>query len=207
MAIDFVESFFSSQRVLCIASKRYQKRVVNFLTPEEVTALLTAPNLQTRVGRRDHALLLLAIQTGLRASELTSLKPENLALSPHAYIHCQGKGRKERSTPLTRQTVASLREWLKEGRSSQVLFPNQWGAPLTTDGIQHLLDKYRGSAEEKCPSLKGKQLSPHVLRHYVSFLTMSSDIGHRSAQVGKSRSQRGSDERIAQHSFLDAKGC
>lgn len=181
-----------TQRVLCITAKRHPKRVVNFLTPEEVTALLKAPDLHTWVGRRDHALLLLAIQTGLRASELTSLKPENLTLGPHAYIHCQGKGRKERSTPLTRQTLASLREWLKEGRSSQVLFPNQRGAPLTTDGIQYLLDKYRRIAEEKWPSLKGKQLSPHVLRHTAAMQLLLAGVdravialwlGHQSVET------------------------
>jgi integrase/recombinase XerD len=181
-----------TQRVLCIAAKRHHKRVVNFLTPEEVTALLKAPNLQTWVGRRDHALLLLAIQTGLRASELTGLKRENLTLYPHAYINCQGKGRKERSTPLTRQTVASLREWLKEGRSSQILFPNQRGTPLTTDGIQYLLDKYRKIAEEDCPRLKYKQLSPHVLRHTAAMQLLLAGVdravialwlGHQSVET------------------------
>jgi integrase/recombinase XerD len=181
-----------TQRVLYIAVKRHQKRAVNFLIREEVAALLNTPNLHTWAGRRDHALLLLAIQTGLRASELTGLRLENLTLTPQPYIQCQGKGRKERTTPLTRQTVASLRQWLKEGRSSLALFPNQRGAPLSTDGIQYLLDKYRRIAEEKCPSLKGKQLSPHVLRHTAAMQLLLAGVdravialwlGHQSVET------------------------
>jgi integrase/recombinase XerD len=154
-------------RVLAIPAKRYDRALVCFLTPAEVDALLTAPDRSTWLGRRDHALLALAIQSGLRVSELTSLTIADLHLSDGPHVRCHGKGRKERATPLTRQTVAVLRAWTSErsGAATDPVFPTRQGHPLGVDAIQWLLAKHTRAAADGCPSLRTRQVSPHVLRH------------------------------------------
>ena len=175
------------QRVLAIPSKRQDRPLVVFLTRPEIDALLVAPDQSKWNGRRDHALLLLASQTGLRLSEITSLRREDLVFGTGAHVHCQGKGRKERCTPITKHTAAVLKAWLKEPSrgNTDALFPNVHGRPISPDAVQYLLAKYTAVARQRCPSLKVKRVSPHVLRHYISFLTMSSDIGQHLASVEK----------------------
>jgi len=170
------------QRVLAIPSKRFDRRQVAFLTPPEIEAILAAPDMSTWSGRRDHALLLLAVQTGLRVSELTRLRCEDIRLGAGAHVRCHGKGRKERCTPLTKQAARVLRAWLREreAASSSPAFPNARGGPLSRDGVQYILSKHVSAARKTCPSLKAKRVSPHVLRHYLPFLTMSSDTGQES---------------------------
>jgi integrase/recombinase XerD len=155
------------QRILAIPQKRHVRREVNFLTRTEIDAVLTAPDRSTWIGRRDHALLLLALQTGLRLSEVTGLRREALNLDTSPYVRCTGKGRKERCTPLAKPTVTVLKVWLKEPprKDSDVLFPTLAGARLSADAVQHLLRKYIDQIRENCPSLKHKRVSPHVLRH------------------------------------------
>ena len=156
------------QRVLAIPNKRFAHKPIDFLSSEEVSALLTAPNLRTWGGRRDRALLLLAVQTGLRVSELVGLNGEDLVLgSGSSCVRCQGKGRKERLTPLRAQTAAVLRDWLREreGRPEDPLFPNVRGGRLSRDGVEHLLAKHVIVAAKECPGLLTKRVSPHVLRH------------------------------------------
>lgn len=156
-----------TQRVLAIPGKRYKTKPVDFLIRTEIDALLAAPDLSTWSGRRDRALLLVAVQTGLRASELVSVRCQDAALGTGAHIRCVGKGRKERCTPLRKETVAILRAWLRErqGDSADVLFPNARGKPLSRDGVEYLLAKHVATARIQCPSLKSKRVSPHVLRH------------------------------------------
>jgi integrase/recombinase XerD len=167
--ISFEEPTHSAhiQRVLAIPAKRYARTLVQFLTRPEIEALLAAPDRATWVGRRDHALLLLAVQTGLRLSELTSLDREAVTLGRGAHVRCIGKGRKERCTPLTQHTVATLRAWLHEPcpTDARPLFPSIHGERLSSDAIQYLLRKHVATARLGCPSMKHKRVSPHVLRH------------------------------------------
>jgi len=164
-----------AQRVLAMPSKRYVRRPVAFLNADEVAALLAAPDLSSWIGRRDRALLLLAVQTGLRAAELVGLRCQDIVLGPAAYVRCQGKGRKLRNTPLRKDTVTVLKAWLAErqGQASEPVFPTISGAPLSHDGLQYLLNKHLAVASRQCPSLATKQVTPHVLRH-----TLAMDLLH-----------------------------
>jgi len=165
-------------RVLAIPSKRYDKTIVTYLTNEELNALLAAPDRTTWTGRRDHALLLLAAQTGLRASELTGLTCGDLHFGTGAHISCTGKGRKSRVTPHTRQTVATLRVWLAErqGSPADPLFPTTIGRRLSRDALEHRLAKYAVIAAGACPSLNEKKITLHVLRHTAAIQLLRAGI-------------------------------
>ena len=158
------------QRVLAIPGKRHTRTLIHFLDRPEIDALLAAPDQQTWFGRRDHALLLVAVQTGLRLSELTGLQREDAALSTGAHVRCVGKGRKERCTPLTKKTVAVLKAWLREPprHGAGALFPNAGGGRLSPDGVADLLAKHVALACETCPSLRKKHVTQHVLRHSMA---------------------------------------
>lgn len=168
------------QRVLAMPTKRQDRALIDFLTHPEIQALLAAPDNTAWKGRRDHALLLLAIQTGLRLSELICLRRSDIILTSGAHVHCYGKGRKERCTPLTRQTVAVMKAWLQErgGSENDVVFPNARGTQLSPDGVQYLLAKHVAKARETCPSLKKKRVSPHVLRHTAAMELLQSGVDH-----------------------------
>lgn len=182
------------QRVLAIPSKHYPHKQVFFLSRQEVDALLAAPDPNTWSGRRDHAWLLLAVQTGVRLSELTGLKRDDTHLGTGAYVHVLGKGRKERCIPLTKQMTGVLHAWLKEPTLGEghVLFPNRRGGRLSNDGIQYLLAKHVSSASEVCPSLHSKRVSPHVLRHTAAMELLQAGVdttvialwlGHESVET------------------------
>lgn len=155
------------QRVLAMPSKRYDRTEIEFLTRPEIDALLAAPDLSIWIGRRDWTLLLVAVQTGLRVSELIGLRLEDVLLGNGAHVHCRGKGRKERCIPLRKDAVRALRSWLRErnSRPSDPLFPSTRGGPLGPDGVAHLLAKHVVTAGKRCSSMEKKQISPHVLRH------------------------------------------
>lgn len=165
-------------RVLAIPQKRFDQGIVAFLNKKEVEAILAIPNKDTWIGRRDHALLTLAVQTGLRVSELTSLCRDDITLTSGPHVRCRGKGRKQRSTPLTTGTVATLREWLKahEGPPGALLFPSRHGTPLSTDAVEWLLDKYVTVATSTCPSLATKRVTPHVLRHSAAMFLREAGV-------------------------------
>ena len=154
-------------RVLAIPAKRMNRRLICFLTDDEVDALLAVPDRDTWVGRRDHALLLVAVQTGMRVSELTSLTCGDVELGTGAHLRCHGKGRKERITPLTNQVCAVLRVWLTERRGApgEVVFPSRRGGPLSSDAVAVLVTRHARAAMRWCPSLGTKTVTPHVLRH------------------------------------------
>jgi len=154
-------------RVLAIPTRRVERALVTFLTGPELEAILAAPDPGSRLGRRDRALLLLAAQTGLRLSELTGLTCGDVRLGVGPHVRCVGKGRKERTTPLTRPTVAVLRAWLVErgGAPGEPLFPGRCGGRLSADAVQRLLAKHVATAARHCPSLRGRRVTPHVLRH------------------------------------------
>jgi site-specific recombinase XerD len=155
------------RRVLAIPGKRYDRGIVEYLTRSETEAVLGACDPSARLGLRDRALLLLSVQTGLRVSELIRLNCQDVFLDNGAYVHCKGKGRKERCTPIRKQCANALRDWLREynGSPSDPLFPNARGKRLSRDGVAYLLRKYVTKASLKCLSLKKKRVSPHVLRH------------------------------------------
>jgi site-specific recombinase XerD len=155
------------QRVLAIQNKRQARPMISFLIREEIEALLAAPDQRIWSGRRDHALLRLTVQTGLRLSEVTSLTREALVLGTGAHVRCHGKGRKTRCTPLTKQTAGVLKAWLKEPArgTTNALFPNVHGGRLSSDAVQHLLAKYLAIAQQRCPTLKQKRVTFHCLRH------------------------------------------
>lgn len=155
------------QRVLAIPGKRFNRPVTVYLTRPETEALVAAPDQSTWGGRRDRALLLVTAQVGLRVSELVGLNCEDIVLERGPYVHCRGKGRKERCTPLRKESAAAVRAWLDEskGRPSDPLFPNARGARLSRDGVEYLVRKHIATAAQQCPSLRKKKVTPHVLRH------------------------------------------
>jgi len=168
----------SIQRVLAIPSKRFERNLVTFLTEAEVDAFLAACDRATWTGRRDHALLVLAVQTGLRISELTALTCGDLLLGTGAHVHCLGKGRKERRTPLVPLTVRVLRVWLAEcqGSAPTPLFPTITGKQLSRDAIEHRVAHYVSRASETCPSILTKHVTAHTLRHTAAMRLLLSGV-------------------------------
>jgi len=166
------------QRVLAIPYKRLSRPLVGYLTREEIDAILASVDQSRRLGRRDHAILLLAVQTGLRLSEITALRRRDVALGAGAHVRCEGKGRKERCTPLTKPVVAVLRAWTQElgGADDQPLFPNSNGGRLSADAVQHLVKKHAMAARATCPSLATKRVTPHVLRHTAAMELLQAGV-------------------------------
>jgi integrase/recombinase XerD len=182
------------QRVLAIPNKRQSRPLVGFLNRPEIDALLAAPDRNTWLGRRDHTLLLTAVQTGLRLAEITSIRQHDVSLATGAHVRCEGKGRKERCTPLTKSTVTALRTWIREqgANGTRILFPSVRGNQLSADAVQHLVAKYAAAAQRTCPSLAGKRISPHVLRHTTAMELMQAGVdrtlialwlGHESVET------------------------
>ena len=182
------------QRVLAIPNQRHPRALVGFLTRPEIEALLAAPDQSRWLGRRDHAFLLTAVQTGLRLSEMTALRHEDVSLGTGAHVRCRGKGRKERCTPLAKPTAAVLKSWIQEqGRTdSKILFPSTRGGRLSADGVQHLLARHVAKARKTCPSLRKKRVSPHVLRHAAAMELLQAGVdravialwlGHESVET------------------------
>jgi site-specific recombinase XerD len=166
------------ERVLAIPTKRFDRRLVTFLTEPEIEALLAAPTRSTWTGRRDHALLGLAVQTGLRVSELIGLRCADIHLGAGAHVSCLGKGRKQRITPLTSGTAAVMRVWLAEraGQSAEPVFATQTGKVLSRDALEHRLAKYVEIAIGGCPSLIQKNVTMHVLRHTAAMRLLRAGI-------------------------------
>ena len=148
-------------------SKRHERRPIAFLDRTEIEALLAAPDRTTWTGRRDQTLLTVAIQTGLRVSELTGLRCQDVVLGTGAHVRCEGKGRKHRSTPLRQDATSLLQRWLRErsGEPEDPLFPSIRRGALSRDAVERLVTKHVATAQQHCPSLKRKKVTPHVLRH------------------------------------------
>ena len=166
------------ERVLAIPSTRYERNPIEFLTHAEIEALLATTDQSTWIGRRDRTLLLLALQTGLRVSELIGLRWQDIVFGTGAHVRCQGKGRKTRCTPLRKDAVAALRAWQREqqGRSQAPVFPNARSQPLSRDGVAYILAKYVAIACQHCPSLQHKRVTPHVLRHSAAMELLQSGV-------------------------------
>jgi site-specific recombinase XerD len=182
------------QRVLAIPSKRFTRTLVRFLTRPEVEALLAAPDRHTWFGRRDHAFIQMAVQTGLRLSEITAITRNDLVLEAGAHVRVIGKGRKERCTPLAKSTVAVLKAWLREPLrgDGRLLFPNAKGGRLTVHGVKYMLNKHAATAATVCPSLKGKRVTVHLLRHTMALEMLQAGVdravialwlGHESVET------------------------
>ena len=182
------------QRILAIPSKRYERRPVEFLTEDEVDAVLAAPDTATWVGRRDRALLLLAVQTGLRNSEITSLLRQDVELGTGAHVRCLGKGRKLRCTPLRPDVAAVLKAWMaQQGReTADPVFPSSRSGPLSADAMQRLVLRHVTTARRTCPSLAAKKVTPHTLRHSAAMALLRSGVdlsvialwlGHESTET------------------------
>ncbi len=154
-------------QILAIPSKRFERRPIEFLTRDEINALLDAPDKETWVGRRDRTLLLIAIQTGLRVSELISLRCGHVVLGTGAHVRCEGKGRKQRCTPLRQEAVKVMKSWFCElnGLPEDPVFPSMRSGTLSRDGIERLVARHCKTARMNCPSLNRKKVTPHVLRH------------------------------------------
>jgi integrase/recombinase XerD len=165
-------------RVLAIPAKKFDRALVTWLTEPEVGALLAAPDKATRAGRRDHAMLALAAQTGLRVSELTGLTRGDAHLGAGPHVSCHGKGRKQRTTPLTAVTVTVLRAWLAErhGDPGQPLFPNRTGGRLSRDAVEKRLAQHVTTAAAECPSLKAKNVTAHTLRHTAAMRLLHAGV-------------------------------
>jgi integrase/recombinase XerD len=181
-------------RVRAIPDKKFDRNIVDFLTRPEMEALLRAPDRTTWIGRRDHLLLLMMIQTGLRVSEAISLRSDQIVFGTSSHIRCRGKSRKERCTTMTRQTTRELRTWQKEQDASgqDVIFQSRRGGPLSRDAVELLVKKYTAIAKLTCSSLRGKTISPHVLRHTtavqllqagVDRATIALWLGHESVET------------------------
>ena len=166
------------ERVLSIPPKRFDRRLVTFMTDPEIGALLAAPDRSTWTGRRDHALFSLVAQTGLRASELIGLRCADVHLGTGAHVSCQGKGRKQRITPLTSGVVTILRVWLAEraGQQRDALFVTRPGMALSRDALEHRLAKYVRIAAGVCPTLAQKSVTMHVLRHSTAMRLLRAGI-------------------------------
>jgi integrase/recombinase XerD len=182
------------QRVLAIPSKRFVRGIVEFLNEKETKALLEAPDTATWIGRRDRTLLLVAVQTGLRVSELIALRREDVTFGAGAHVRCEGKGRKLRCTPLRRDATKVLQAWLRERPPSpdEPVFPSSRGGRISVDAIEHLVAKHAATARRSCPSLEGKRITPHTLRHTcaMDFLRNGVDLsvialwlGHESIET------------------------
>jgi site-specific recombinase XerD len=181
------------QRVLAMPPKRHDRPGVCFLDATETRALLAAPDQATWTGRRDHALLQTAVQTGLRVSEITGLRCQDAHLGTGPHLRCHGKGRKQRCTPLTTISVKTLRAWLAEraGSGADPLFSTRPGHRLSRDAVEHLVAKHADTASKSCPTLHAKTVSPHVLRHSAAMALLHAGVdlsvialwlGHESTQ-------------------------
>lgn len=166
------------QQVLAIPQKKTERRPRSFLTTVEMEALLAAPNRSTWSGRRDHMVLALALQTGLRLSELTGLRCRDVELGAGAHVKCLGKGRKRRDTPLDRTAVSLLRAWLRErgGEPDDPLFPSRQGGRLSSDAVQRLVAKHVETARASCPSPGSKRITAHNLRHSCAMDLLASGL-------------------------------
>lgn len=193
-ALEHPEHAATIARVMAIPTKRHERTTISYLDPDEIEALLAAPDADIWLGRRDHALLVLMIQTGVRVSEVTGLRVGDVHLGTGAHIRVLGKGRKKRTPTLTGETVATLRTWLRErqGQPDQPLFPTRQGRPLSRYTVGVIVAKHAAAAAANCPSLQAKTVTPHTLRHTnamllrvkgVDIATIALWLGHESTQT------------------------
>jgi len=194
VAVNEPQLLHHCQRVLSMPAKRHEKRTIDYLTRAEIEAVIAAPDLTTWHGRRDRALLLLALQTGLRVSELINLSGRDIVLGSGAHVRCFGKGRKERATPIRKDSAKVLRGWLIErgGNETEPLFVSNRNKRLSRDAVEQIVGKHVTTAVGICPSLKKKRITPHVLRHSAAMQLLQNGVdrtvialwlGHESVET------------------------
>lgn len=178
VSIELPEKSGLIDRVLAIPQKRHARALIDYLIHHEIDSLLKQPDQSCVLGRRDYALILLAIQTGLRASELINLRTSDVQCGATAYISCMGKGRKERTVPLTKVTSKVIQAWITEQQENRdrYLFLNARGQKLSLDGLEYIIRKYALKAQACCPSLLKKKVTPHVLRHTTAMQLLQSGV-------------------------------
>lgn len=179
VAVNEPQVLHHCQKILQLPTKRHQKTTISWLTSDEVTALVAAPDLTTWYGRRDRALLMLTTQTGLRVSELTGLRIRDVSLGHGAHVRCRGKGRKDRATPLRSDTVNVVRAWIDERRDvdDAPLFPSNRDGPLSRDAVERLVARHCRTAANACPTLTDKNITPHSLRHTAAMALLQQGVG------------------------------
>ena len=194
-------------RVLDIPTKRCERTDVAYLNEDEIEAVIAAPDRDTWWGRRDHALIDVAVQTGLRVSELTGLRNSDIELGTGAHVRCRGKGRKQRSTPLAKPTVGVLRTWTHErgGNPDDPLFPSRRGTPLSRSAVERLVAKHVTAAERHCPSLRTKRTTPHTLRHSCAMELLRSGVDSAVIALWLGHEQVDTTTRIYLHADLSIK--
>jgi integrase/recombinase XerD len=167
-----------AQRVLVISPKRFDRPVLNFLSREEVQALLDAPDRGTWSGHRDAVLFTVLCNTGARISEITGLRIADVLLDRAAALHLHGKGRKERVIPLWKSTAAQLRAWLEliDRSPGAPVFPNRGGNRLSRSGAEQRLQTAISKASQRCPSLAARPISPHTMRHTTAMHLLQSGL-------------------------------
>jgi integrase/recombinase XerD len=176
-ALEHPEHADTISRVLAIPLKRFDYALLTYLTESEVDALLGAPDQDTWTGRRDHALLLVAVQTGLRVSELIGLRWRDVHLDRSGHLACHGKGRKDRITPLTKDTIAVLREWRAEHHdNTRPVFPTRTGRTLSRDAVEHRITHHAAVAAQRCPSIASKKITAHALRHTTAMRLLHAGV-------------------------------
>ena len=182
-----------SRSIHAIPMKKYDEALIDYLTGDEMQALLNAPDLRSKAGLRDRAMLYLAFTAGLRVSELVGLKINNCEFHPYPSIRVLGKGRRERILPLWKETMIALREWLavREKNTVDELFLNARGAPMSRAGFEYVLSKHVKTAKMAKPSFANKNISPHVLRHScaIHMLQATHDIRKVALWLGHAKLQ------------------
>ena len=194
VAVNEPQLLHHCQRVLAMPAKRHVKRAIDYLIREEIEAVIAAPDLATWHGRRDRAILVLMLQTGLRVTELITLTCGDIGLGPGAHVRCMGKGRKERATPIRKDSIKLLRDWLAErkGKADDPLFISNRGALLSRDAVEGIVRRHVETASQTCPSLCAKRVTPHVLRHSAAMQLLHGGVdrtvialwlGHESVET------------------------
>lgn len=194
VAVNEPQLLHHCQRVLAMPAKRYEKRVIDFLHREEINAVIAAPDLSSWYGRRDRAILVLMLQTGLRVSEVITLACGDIGLGVGAHVRCMGKGRKERATPIRKDSIKVLRDWLNErkGRTDDPLFVSNRGTRLSRDAVERMVHAHAETAAKNCHTLLKKRVSPHVLRHSAAMQLLQNGVdrtvialwlGHESVET------------------------
>jgi len=194
VAVNEPQLLLHCQRVLAMPSKRYVKRAIDYLTRDEIEAVIAAPDLATWHGRRDRAILVLTLQTGLRVTELVTLTCADIVLGAGAHVRCLGKGRKERATPIRKDSVKLLRNWLAErkGQPAEPLFISNRSTSLSRDAVEDIVRRHVATASKTCSSLPAKRVTPHVLRHSAAMQLLHSGVdrtvialwlGHESVET------------------------
>ena len=183
------------RRILAMPGKRHDRPVVTWLDRDEAAALVAAPDTASWIGRRDRCLLTVALQTGLRVTELISLMHDDIVLGRGAHVHCWGKGRKERMTPLREDSIAALKAWMAEppGRMPDApLFPSRRGTALSRDAVERIVTRHVATAARSCSSLGDKRVTPHALRHSAAMELLRTGVdcavialwlGHESVET------------------------